>query len=213
MLGSYSPALSPPCDRFNLVYLCMIMAGAGFLFPWSSYITAVDYFFFLYWSDFHQVSVAIPMAYLVSTSLFTVVTVTIANHTSCHSRIGFGYVIFFFALLAVPLIDVAVHSCALPVKAAFYLTILTVLAVGVGSGGMQDPSHRSPASFSPLLYTSMTQLFLVFTLILPFLFLYSSSSPLSSAVQLLRCSGDAPSSLCSSSHGRGECGGCGSHHQ
>ena len=152
-LGSYSPALSPLRDRFNLVYFCMIMAGAGFLFPWSSYIAAVDYFFFLYWSDFHQVSVAIPMTYLVSASLFTVVTVTIANHTSCHSRIGFGYVMFFFALLAVPLIDVAVHSCALPVKAAFYLTIFTVIAVGVGSGGMQDPctvtDHRP---LSPLCY-------------------------------------------------------------
>ena len=33
----------------------MLLAGAGFLFPWSSYVTAIDYFFFLYQQDFHQV--------------------------------------------------------------------------------------------------------------------------------------------------------------
>lgn len=38
------------------MYVCMLLAGAGFLFPWTSYITAIDYFFFLYWKDFHHVS-------------------------------------------------------------------------------------------------------------------------------------------------------------
>lgn len=58
--ASYSPttqlSCTPPRDKGNVVYVCMIMAGAGFLFPWSSYVTAIDYFFFLYWEDFHQVS-------------------------------------------------------------------------------------------------------------------------------------------------------------
>ena len=51
-----APGSIAPRDRGHLVYVCMVMAGAGFLFPWSSYVTAIDYFFFLYWKDFHQVS-------------------------------------------------------------------------------------------------------------------------------------------------------------
>ena len=46
----------PPRDRWNVVYVCMLMAGAGFIFPWSSYVTAIDYFFFLYWKDFRLVN-------------------------------------------------------------------------------------------------------------------------------------------------------------
>ena len=52
--ASYSAA---PRDRGYVVYVCMVLAGAGFLFPWSSYITAIDYFFFLYRRDFPQVLV------------------------------------------------------------------------------------------------------------------------------------------------------------
>ena len=151
--GSYSPATSssPPRDRGYLVYLCMIMAGAGFLFPWSSYITAVDYFFFLYWEEFHQVSVAIPMTYLLSTCFFTAVNVSTANRFPLHCRIGFGYLIFFLALLVVPLLDVAVHSCVLSTRAAYYLTILSVAIVGVGSGGTGGSPPIFTSSFIPYL--------------------------------------------------------------
>ena len=58
--GSHSVSIERadvPRDKCHVVYVCMLMAGAGFLFPWSSYITAIDYFFFLYWEDFHQVRV------------------------------------------------------------------------------------------------------------------------------------------------------------
>lgn len=53
---SVTPAgMAGPRDRGYVVYVCMIIAGAGFLFPWSSYVTAIDYFFFLYQEDFPQV--------------------------------------------------------------------------------------------------------------------------------------------------------------
>lgn len=190
--GSYSPAnsSSPPRDRGHLVYLCMLMGGAGFLFPWSSYITAVDYFFFLYWEDFRQVSVAIPMTYLLSTCFFTIVNVTIANRFPLHCRIGFGYLIFFLALLVVPLLDVAVHSCVLSTRAAYYLTILSVAMVGAGSGGTGGHLLSSfPHSFS---HESSLLLF--------------SLSSLSSAVQLLRSGRNASCTLPTGCHGRGECG-------
>ena len=149
-----SRAVSPisiPRDRGHVVYVCMLVAGAGFLFPWSSYVTAIDYFFFLYWNDFHQVnhsssplsllslpvqvSVVIPMTYLVSTWLFTGVNISLINTIPLHVRIGLGYVLFLVALATVPILDVLVHSCLLSLHAAYYLTILSVAIVGIGSGG------------------------------------------------------------------------------
>ena len=34
----------PPEDRRGFVYRACFFLGAGILFPWNSYITAVDYF-------------------------------------------------------------------------------------------------------------------------------------------------------------------------
>ena len=155
--GDPYSASQAPRDRGRVVYVCMVMAGAGFLFPWSSYVTAIDYFFFLYWEDFHQVSfssflsdralmanpspypiqvsVVIPMTYLVSTWLFTGLNITIVNAIPLHARIGLGYLLFLISLLVVPLLDLLVHACILSLHLAFYLTILSVAVVGIGSGG------------------------------------------------------------------------------
>ena len=82
-----------------------------------------------------QVSVVIPMTYLVSTWMFTGLNIAIVNAVPLHARIGLGYVLYLLALLAVPLLDVLVHACLLPTHSAFYITILSVVMVGVGSGG------------------------------------------------------------------------------
>ena len=48
--GSSDPVepFTPPKDRFGLAYNAFFLAGAGFLFPWNSFVAAVDYFLFLY---------------------------------------------------------------------------------------------------------------------------------------------------------------------
>lgn len=127
-------ATEPPKDRFHLVYICMLMAGAGFLFPWSSYITAVDYFSFLYRSEFRTVSEAIPMTYLVTTLLFTTVNIGLVGLFSIHSRIRFGYIMFSISLIFVPLLDIGINNCTISTTVSFYLTLLTVVVVGIGSG-------------------------------------------------------------------------------
>ena len=37
-----------PKDSFHFAYIIFFTLGAGFLLPWNSFITAVDYFDFLY---------------------------------------------------------------------------------------------------------------------------------------------------------------------
>ena len=127
-------ATEPPKDHFHLVYICMLMAGAGFLFPWSSYISAIDYFFFLYHSQFHTVSEAIPVTYLLTTLLFSTVNVGLVGLFSIHSRIRFGYLMFSLSLIFVPLLDIGINNCTVSTNVSYYLTLFSIVAVGIGSG-------------------------------------------------------------------------------
>jgi len=49
----------PPLDNCRLIYLALVLCGAGFLLPYNSFITAVD---------FYQVQILQPLA---KTRLFT----------------------------------------------------------------------------------------------------------------------------------------------
>lgn len=124
----------PPKDHFHLVYICMLMAGAGFLFPWSSYISAIDYFFFLYHSQFPTVSEAIPVTYLLTTLLFSTINVGLVGLFSIHSRIRFGYLMFSISLIFVPLLDIGINNCTVSTNVSYYLTLFSIVAVGIGSG-------------------------------------------------------------------------------
>ena len=37
-------SITPPRDPCNCVYLALVLAGAGFLLPYNSFITAVDFY-------------------------------------------------------------------------------------------------------------------------------------------------------------------------
>ena len=39
-----SHTVYPPGDSYSLVYLAMVLSGAGFLLPYNTFITSVDYF-------------------------------------------------------------------------------------------------------------------------------------------------------------------------
>jgi len=132
-----------PKDRCNLVYVCMLLAGAGFLFPWVSYIAAIDYFFFLYQRSFPEVSVAIPVTYLVTTMLSSTFNVCAVEKLRLSIRIGFGYVAFSVSLLFVLLLDIGIHNCTVSTHVSFYLTLLSVAVVGLGSGGELSPTYVS----------------------------------------------------------------------
>ena len=124
-----------PKDRFYLVYICMLMGGVGFLTPWTAYIGAIDYFFYYYKRDFPSVSVAIPVTYLVVTFFAATLNIALVKRFGIHSRITFGYVMFIVSLLLIPLLDVGIHNCTIPVTVSFYLTLITIAMVGLGSGG------------------------------------------------------------------------------
>lgn len=131
--------MAAPKDKYHSVYICMLMAGAGFLVPWTSYLGALDYFFYYYKRDFNTVSVIIPNTYLVTTFLAaTLNLVVLVKYVPIHYRIIFGYVMFFISLLLIPILDIFINTCKISTSIAFYITLLTIGLVGLGSGGKQE---------------------------------------------------------------------------
>jgi len=131
--GGYDP--EAPEDKYRLLYFCFVMVGAGFLTPWTTYIAAFDYFFYYYEIEFPTVSVAIPVIYLVFSFFFGTLNVFLVSKLETHDRITFGYIMFFMSLLIIPMLDVGIHNCAIPTGAGFYVTLLSVAIVAMGSGG------------------------------------------------------------------------------
>ena len=43
-VGMVADRTSPPRDPCSVIYLALVLCGAGFLLPYNSFITAVDYY-------------------------------------------------------------------------------------------------------------------------------------------------------------------------
>ena len=128
-----SSAVTEPKDRFFLAYFAMFLIGMGVLFPWNSFVSALDYFMSLYRP--YNPEVAIPITYLVVTLVSMGFTTAAVNVLPLHGRIGFGYVMFVIVLVFLPLFDLVMHNCLLYQLDGFLLTLCSVLLVGFGSGG------------------------------------------------------------------------------
>lgn len=122
-----------PKDRFYLVYISMVVTGAGILFPYNSYIAAADYFYYIYPDKYPET--VFPFTYMYVTVACVLFTVATLDMLPLHGRIFFGYVNFSIALLFVPLLDIGVSGCTLDTNVAFGLTVLSVAIYACGNGG------------------------------------------------------------------------------
>ena len=125
--------LTVPKDRFFLAYFAMFLIGMGVLFPWNSFVSALDYFMFFYRP--YKPEVAIPITYLVVTLFSMGFTTAAVNVFPLHGRIGFGYVMFIVVLVFLPLFDLVIHNCLVSMLTGFLITLSSVMLVGLGSGG------------------------------------------------------------------------------
>ena len=119
--------------NYLLVYIAMILVGTGVLLPWNSFVSALDYFIYLYGPYYPED--AIPLTYLLVTLCSTIFTIATANCLPLHCRIGFGYVTFIIVLVFLPLFDIVIHNCFVSPWAGFWLTLCSVVLMGLGSGG------------------------------------------------------------------------------
>ena len=87
--SSYS--LHPPNDKYNLVYLAMVLLGAGFLLSYNTFFFAVDYFKTVFPGT--TIIFDINLIYIL-TALFAVLLNNVIIHTfSLNSRVMSGYIL------------------------------------------------------------------------------------------------------------------------
>ncbi|KMZ58861.1 Equilibrative nucleoside transporter 1 [Zostera marina] len=98
-----SQSESQPADHFHLAYLVYFILGIGFLTPWNSYITAVDYFTYLYPSV--PVDRVFAVAYMSCCLVSLIIIITLAHNSSACLRINIGMGLFVLSLVITPVVD------------------------------------------------------------------------------------------------------------
>ncbi|KAK8264077.1 hypothetical protein V6Z11_D12G082900 [Gossypium hirsutum] len=118
-------------DKFNLGYIIYFTLGVGFLLPWNSFITAVDYFSYLYpEASVHRV---FAVVYMVVGLACLLVIVFYAHKSKAYMRINVGLGIFVVSLLVVP---VGLYD-------KFYVTVGLLALAGIGDALVQGGLIRA----------------------------------------------------------------------
>lgn len=130
-LSSEREVLAAPQDNCSCIYLSLLLAGAGFLLPYNSFVTAVDY----YQERFPMSTIIFDMSLTyILVAFVSVLLINILVETlSLQVRITFGYILAFFTLLTVTLCDIWYNL--FPDDVAYRLTLLAVAVVAFGSTG------------------------------------------------------------------------------
>ena len=127
------PTTYEPKDSYKLVYFVFVLVAAGVLFPWNSFILAIDYFRFLYPTQ--HVENVIPYTDLTFTLLAVLFTVLLVNVLPLQLRICFGYLMFASVLAFIPSLDFGIHNCTVDTKLGFGFTVVAVVSIALGGGG------------------------------------------------------------------------------
>ncbi|CAH2066556.1 unnamed protein product [Thlaspi arvense] len=130
-----STTKTPP-DSFYLAYIIYFTLGVGFLLPWNAFITAVDYFSYLYPSA--AVDRIFAVVYMVVGLVGILVIVVFYAHKSLASfRINLGLILFVIALLVVPVLDLVYVKGQVGLYAGFVITSVALAVSGLADALMQ----------------------------------------------------------------------------
>lgn len=140
---------SPPKDTFHFAYIIYFTLGAGFLLPWNGFITAVDYFDYLY--PDRSVDRVFAVAYML-VGLFSLLFIIFAARKSdAYVRINMGLGLFVVALLVVPIMDVVYIKGRSGLYDGFYVTVaalgLSGLADALVQGGLIGSAGELPERY------------------------------------------------------------------
>ncbi|XP_009625619.1 equilibrative nucleotide transporter 1 [Nicotiana tomentosiformis] len=131
------PSSNPkiPKDTFHIAYIIYFTLGTGYLLPWNAFITAVDYFSYLY-PDV-MVDRIFAIVYMIIGLICLLFIVAFANKTSAFVRINVGMFLFVVALVTVPLMDVFYVKGSIGVYSGFYVTVGLVGLCGIADALVQ----------------------------------------------------------------------------
>lgn len=124
-----------PEDSFHLAYIVYFTLGAGYLLPWNAFITAVDYFIYLYPDA--SVDRVYAIVYMMVGLISLLLIIAFEHKSSSFVRINAGLVLFALALLAVPLMDVWYLKGKVGVYGGYYVTVCLVGLCGIADALVQ----------------------------------------------------------------------------
>lgn len=135
-LITYISDQNAPSDSFHFAYVVYFVLGIGALLPWNSFITAVDYFTYLYPAAL--INRVFAVAYLASfLFLLTLVVGFGAHKTRAALRINAGLGLFVASLLVVPIVDAVYVKGRSGIYGGYNVTVAAVMV-----GGMADALMR-----------------------------------------------------------------------
>uniref|UniRef100_A0A1A8M8V3 Equilibrative nucleoside transporter 4 n=3 Tax=Nothobranchius TaxID=28779 RepID=A0A1A8M8V3_9TELE len=137
-----------PDDRYHGIYFAMLLAGVGFLLPYNSFITDVDYLH----HKFEGTSIVFDMGltYISIALLAVILNNVLVERLSMHTRITVGYILALGPLIFVSVFDVWLEKFT--IQQAYVVNLLSVGVVAFGCT-VQQSSFYGYMGMLPKRYT------------------------------------------------------------
>ncbi|XP_019105960.1 equilibrative nucleotide transporter 1 isoform X2 [Beta vulgaris subsp. vulgaris] len=144
-----------PGDSYNLVYTIYFILGTGYLLPWNAFITAVDYFHYLYPDR------SVDRTFSVVSQLVMLFTVLILifcfSKSQAHIRINLGLGLFLLSLLVVPFMDVFYIMGRSGLYIGYHVTVgavgLSAVATGLVQASLIGSAGELPERYMQALFS------------------------------------------------------------
>ncbi|XP_029294363.1 equilibrative nucleoside transporter 4 isoform X2 [Cottoperca gobio] len=137
-----------PDDRYHGIYFAMLLAGVGFLLPYNSFITDVDYLH----HKFQGTSIVFDMSltYILVALLAVILNNVLVERLSLHTRITVGYILALGPLVFVSVFDVWLAKFT--TRQAYIINLVSVGVVAFGCT-VQQSSFYGYMGMLPKRYT------------------------------------------------------------
>ncbi|KAL3585487.1 hypothetical protein D5086_012354 [Populus alba] len=126
-----------PRDTFKIAYIIHFLLGAGNLLPWNAFITAIDYFGYLYPTK--HIEKVFSVAYMSSSVLVLVIVMSWggwSKQLGYRLRMNMGFCMFILSLMVAPVIDWSWSSSGPKGSSngAYGVTVASVVVCGIADG-------------------------------------------------------------------------------
>ncbi|KFQ35987.1 Equilibrative nucleoside transporter 4, partial [Mesitornis unicolor] len=137
-----------PQDRYHGIYFAMLLAGVGFLLPYNSFITDVDYLHHKYPGT--SIVFDMSLTYILVALVAVILNNALVELLSLHTRISVGYLFALGPLLFVSICDVWLELFTRRQAYAINLVAVGVVAFGCT---VQQSSFYGYTGLLPKRYT------------------------------------------------------------
>uniref|UniRef100_A0A8D0V6C3 Equilibrative nucleoside transporter 4 n=1 Tax=Sus scrofa TaxID=9823 RepID=A0A8D0V6C3_PIG len=137
-----------PDDRYHAIYFAMLLAGVGFLLPYNSFITDVDYLHHKYPGT--SIVFDLSLTYILVALVAVLLNNVLVERLSLHTRITAGYLLALGPLLFISICDVWLQLFSRDQAYAINLAAVGTVAFGCT---VQQSSFYGYTGMLPKRYT------------------------------------------------------------